>query len=381
MELRSVSLPGDEAPSRLLSAPADLGAGCTGATAREQSKETVGKDAPSLSICIPTYNRADCLGPCLDSILSQCDEGIEVVIVDGASTDATSELVADYQRRYPSIRYYRRPFNVGIDEDVLKVVELAKGDYCWLMSDDDLMARRALADVRGKLNQYPGLAGASVNYASYDQGLHFRIDTVPALVGMDAGSDHLFSSGSGCFAALGMHLGYLSAQIVNRRLWSEIASKCDLTPYKKSSWLMVYVIGKMLERNPNWLYICSEIIKNRSANDSFAARVGEYNRQLITHEAFPRVIVGLFGENSDVLRTIASGMIAHRMPRNLAKLKANNASLGLQLDLVKLYTRKYWQHSVYWLFVFPLFLVPNFVFRIVRVVYLDIKRRSQGHPD
>ena len=147
---------------------------------------------PRLSICIPTYNRADFIVHCLDSILDQWAEGVELVIVDGGSKDATPSVIADYQRRYPFIKYFQRLSNVGIDEDVLKVVELAKGDYCWLMSDDDQFEQGALAEVLRKLEMFSNLAGASLGYVSYDISMKFKIATVPALIGMDPTADHLF---------------------------------------------------------------------------------------------------------------------------------------------------------------------------------------------
>jgi abequosyltransferase len=330
---------------------------------------------PRLSICIPTYNRADFIGHCLDSILDQWVEGVELVIVDGASKDATPSVIAEYQRRYPFIKYFRRSSNVGIDEDVLKVVELATGDYCWLMSDDDQFEQGALAEVLCKLGQFSNLAGASLGYVSYDISMKFKIATVPALIGMDHTSDHLFLSQDDCFSGLGMHLGYLSAQIVNRRLWNEVVSSCDLLPYMRSSWLMVYMIGQMSNCNSRWLYIGRECIGNRTANDSFVLRVGEYNRQLITHESFPKIIRDLFGESSPVFHAVTNRTITNRMPRNLAKLKANNASIQLQINLVSLYTGKYWRYFNYWLFVFPIFLVPNFLLRITRIVYLGVRKR------
>jgi abequosyltransferase len=329
---------------------------------------------PRLSICIPTYNRADFIGHCLDSILDQWAEGVELVIVDGGSKDATPSVIADYQRRYPFIKYFQRLSNVGIDEDVLKVVELAKGDYCWLMSDDDQFEQGALAEVLRKLEMFSNLAGASLGYVSYDISMKFKIATVPALFGMDPTSDHLFLNRDDCFSGLGMHLGYLSAQIVNRRLWNEVVAGCDLSPYMRSSWLMVYIIGQMSKRNSRWLYIGESCIGNRTANDSFVLRVGEYNRQLITHESFPRIIRDLFGVASPVFRAVTNRTIINRMPRNLAKLKANNAPIRLQIDLVMLYTIKYRMYFNYWLFVFPIFFIPNFLLRFIRFVYLGVRK-------
>ena len=47
-----------------------------------------------LSICMATLNRAAFIGVMIDSILSQMTEEVELVIVDGASTDGTDQVVA-----------------------------------------------------------------------------------------------------------------------------------------------------------------------------------------------------------------------------------------------------------------------------------------------
>lgn len=70
-------------------------------------------DNPLLSICIPTYNRAEYLKECLDSIVTQERfEEIEVVISDNCSNDGTQKLGEKYARMYENIRYYRNDENV-----------------------------------------------------------------------------------------------------------------------------------------------------------------------------------------------------------------------------------------------------------------------------
>jgi abequosyltransferase len=104
-----------------------------------------------LSICIATYNRASFIGATLESILDQATSEVEVLVVDGASPDETAEVVAQYRSRHPELRYYREQSNSGVDGDYDKAVGYARGDYCWLMSDDDLLkpgaVRRVLAAI------------------------------------------------------------------------------------------------------------------------------------------------------------------------------------------------------------------------------------------
>lgn len=108
--------------------------------------------SPLLSICIATYNRAGFIGETLDSILPQLTDEVEIVIVDGASTDATRTVVERHAAACPGIRYIRLPEKGGVDRDFCKAVEYARGEYCWLFSDDDLFkpgaVQRVLAEVR-----------------------------------------------------------------------------------------------------------------------------------------------------------------------------------------------------------------------------------------
>lgn len=107
-----------------------------------------------LSICIPTLNRAAFIGETLDSIVSQLDQGVELVIVDGGSKDGTDRIVASYAERFPQIRYVNtglgeKASNAGFDRDCNHAVELARGTHCWLMTDDDVLRPGAVAQVLG----------------------------------------------------------------------------------------------------------------------------------------------------------------------------------------------------------------------------------------
>ena len=110
--------------------------------------------APLLSICIPTYNRAAYLPALLDSIFAQNTGDVEVVISDNASTDNTREIV----KKYPGISYHGSGKNLGFDANVLRVVSLACGKYCWLLGDDDALAEGAIAYL---------LQNIKSNYAFY----------------------------------------------------------------------------------------------------------------------------------------------------------------------------------------------------------------------
>jgi abequosyltransferase len=98
-----------------------------------------------LSITLPVYNFAQYLPETLDSICMQkYVSHVEILILDGASTDKTPELVKKYQRFFPNINYVRLSERGGIDRDMARSVTCSSGDYCWLFSGDDLMLPGAL---------------------------------------------------------------------------------------------------------------------------------------------------------------------------------------------------------------------------------------------
>jgi abequosyltransferase len=99
-----------------------------------------------LSVTIPVYNFADFLPETIASIMQQDRVGeVEVLVVDGASTDSTPDVMGALCAKHPNLSYHRLPEKGGIDRDMAKAVELSRGEYCWLFSGDDVMSPGALA--------------------------------------------------------------------------------------------------------------------------------------------------------------------------------------------------------------------------------------------
>jgi abequosyltransferase len=100
-----------------------------------------------LSVCIPTYNFGAFIGETLSSVACQAGEDVEIVVLDGGSTDNTAEVVETYRRSFPRLRYRRKETRGGIDRDMAETVAMARGEYCWLFSADDTMEPGAIPKV------------------------------------------------------------------------------------------------------------------------------------------------------------------------------------------------------------------------------------------
>jgi glycosyltransferase involved in cell wall biosynthesis len=110
-----------------------------------------------ISICIPTYNRATHLANCLNSLKVSAGSAVddfEVCISDNASTDDTQEVVRQAQAVLP-IRYRRNAENLGISRNFLNVVEMAEGEFVWLVGDDDLIVPSGLARLSRLIDEHP----------------------------------------------------------------------------------------------------------------------------------------------------------------------------------------------------------------------------------
>jgi len=95
------------------------------------------KENKLLSICIPTFNRAQYLKNTLYSIIGQekFSESCEVIISDNNSTDNTREIGEYFSEKYDNIRYYCNETNIGVDRNFLKLLNYGQGKYLKLHND------------------------------------------------------------------------------------------------------------------------------------------------------------------------------------------------------------------------------------------------------
>ncbi|KKS79552.1 MAG: Glycosyl transferase, family 2 [Candidatus Beckwithbacteria bacterium GW2011_GWA2_43_10] len=93
---------------------------------------------PTISICIPTFNRADYLEQALQSLAQQTIKPFEVIIVDNASTDNTPQIAAKYKKL--GFTYVRNPKNLGMVGNYNRCLELARGQYLSFLHSDDLIS-------------------------------------------------------------------------------------------------------------------------------------------------------------------------------------------------------------------------------------------------
>ena len=115
-------------------------------------KESTALTSPKVSICVPTYNRADILPYAIRSVLDQTYQDFELLICDDASTDATAEVVGQFSD--PRIRYIRHPQNIKRSRNMRSGYEAAEGEYFIKFDDDDALTPTFLEKTVAVLEAY-----------------------------------------------------------------------------------------------------------------------------------------------------------------------------------------------------------------------------------
>jgi glycosyltransferase involved in cell wall biosynthesis len=101
----------------------------------------VSSPAPTVTVILPTYNRADLLPRALESVLAQTFRDFELLVVDDGSTDSTAELVKKYSDS--RIRLLSQPSNMGVSAARNRGLREARGELvAFIDSDDEWLSRK-----------------------------------------------------------------------------------------------------------------------------------------------------------------------------------------------------------------------------------------------
>jgi glycosyltransferase involved in cell wall biosynthesis len=124
----------------------------------------------TLSICIPTYNRAGFLDHLLGHFGTAWtfDFSFEIIISDNDSTDATPQVVEKYRNAGLPIRYFRQESNKGGGPNVLNAFHRGRGAYLLYLADDDLLIPEAVTKAIAHLLANPEIRALYAPWELYD---------------------------------------------------------------------------------------------------------------------------------------------------------------------------------------------------------------------
>lgn len=100
--------------------------------------------APLVSVLVTIYNREAYLSDCIESILASSWQGMEVVLVDDRSTDASLAIANRFANDDSRVRVSRNDSNLGDYPNRMRAAELARGRYIKYVDSDDIIYRHSL---------------------------------------------------------------------------------------------------------------------------------------------------------------------------------------------------------------------------------------------
>lgn len=243
----------------------------------------------TLSICIPTYNRAGVLIALLESIVGDAPpalrDRLEICISDNASTDDTDVRVEEFSANSPvQVVYRRNPANLGADQNYLNAVALASGEFCWLMGSDDGIAPGLVAGVFERLGKCRDVMLMDRVVCNHQMQPHHRERWLPVQT-----EDRYFDFRSGNDGAaylemsngLGALFSFLSSIVVRRDSWNAVAFD---KRYLGTAYSHAFVLIAVMLRSGIY-YASSLSVLNRSGNDSFLDQ-GAVNRVLLDYRGY-----------------------------------------------------------------------------------------------
>ena len=103
-------------------------------------------DTPIISVILPIYNVAPYLRACLNSILAQTFTDFELILIDDASVDESSNIISEYARRDKRIRIITNKVNIGVAKCRNLGIDIAKGEFLTILDSDDYFSHDMLQE-------------------------------------------------------------------------------------------------------------------------------------------------------------------------------------------------------------------------------------------
>ncbi|MPQ32923.1 glycosyltransferase family 2 protein [Clostridium estertheticum] len=276
-----------------------------------------------LSIAIPTYNRANFLDKCLDSIYSEVnnDPIFEIVISDNASTDNTYEIVRKYKQTHNNIVYYRQHENVGFSKNFKKVLELATGEYINPHGDDDFFNTGMIYEI---INLILKNKDCSVMYTSWKN--------VPLNITCGINMNNYLNELNG--------INFITSMIIKNEDYKKIEDK---DKFLNTEINQVYIQLELLKINPKYCILHGNIFRIDSGGAPYSgynlsdAAINNYFDILESYSKYGLDIETLKNEKIKVLNSIIFPSI----------YKVINRASEIDLDgLVEAFI-KYYPNEVY----------------------------------
>lgn len=215
------------------------------------------KNPTILTIGIPTYNRPDSLEETLKQLQNEKHDHFNILIIDDYPlNNYTQKLIGRYQQSMPNISYYRNNINLGYAKNILRIYELTKTPYVWLLSDDDKVLPGAPKKIINAVSIYKPTV-AVFNHVFIDSYGKNRVAGVEETA--------LHTDIKNFDSEKLQWTGFLSGIIVEKRI---SLTKIKKTYFKKNVFFQVTLCLFLLSKKFRYCQVAESIVKRNTCYES-----------------------------------------------------------------------------------------------------------------
>jgi len=308
------------------------------------------QEKPLLTIAIPTYNRLKLLDETLQSVLRQVTPQVEILVCSNASQDGTDDLMEGYCKKYEFIRYLKSDINRGIDANIHKCTEEARGEFVHLLSDDDILLPGAIDELLRKIEGYPETDFFYFNVRSFHAPFRGESYCDPPF---EVADDILFDDKNAFVEQIGVFATLVSAFVLRRSVWNSVPDKGS---YIGTDIYLTYVLFQHIARSRSSMFlkkagvaIRAEYTGNYRIFYAFAYQWG----RLLLH------VAPSWGYDRPCMKRIFRKTIIFDLPHRVYSIRSKKIASSFDLKSLGYLFRYTWRFPVTWMYVVTAFFLPK----------------------
>jgi abequosyltransferase len=303
-------------------------------------------EKPLLTLAIPTYNRSGFLTQLLEVLSPQLakETRVELLISDNSSPDDTPAVVQSFRDKGLSITYKRNETNIGADANFLQCYEMARGEYVWIVGDDDVIVPGGMSQILRVLEKREyDLVGVS--------GYGFRDAYVPPDPSRLKERVAIFQEATDYALRVYTGLAFITGNILRK---DKIESKPHLNfgDFVETNLIHLSWTYTLLSMEPKCILLRDPLIAIRNEN------TGGYGTCKVFGKNIRFMIQEVLGEESPVGRALLNRNLQSFLPWATVQDRSGKSIRNLPEDTETILRGLYGKSLRYWVFLWPALKLP-----------------------